>query len=52
MEDFFVEALTNKEPGRAVVSALQTLLVRDSYLLEVDANERSITHRLAMYLQK
>jgi len=33
-------------------AAVQCLLDRDSYLLEVDANERSITHRLAVYLQQ
>lgn len=31
--------------------AVKQLLDLDSYLLEEDVNERSITHRLAMYLQ-
>ncbi|MBV9958530.1 MAG: hypothetical protein JO360_08920 [Acidobacteria bacterium] len=34
-----------------VINALRTLLAEDSDLLEVDANERAITHRLGMYLQ-
>jgi hypothetical protein len=38
--------------GAAVVSSLQRLFERDAYLLEVDANERAIAHRLAMYLQE
>ena len=43
--------LLQREPGSAILSALNQLLENDSYLLQVDANERSITHRLAMYLQ-
>jgi hypothetical protein len=35
----------------AVNTALAELLRCDSYLLESDVNERSITHRLATYLQ-
>lgn len=38
-------------PGPAVILALHDLLERDSYLLDIDANERSITFRFAMYLQ-
>jgi hypothetical protein len=45
------EPLLSAEPDRPVLSALRVLVERDSYLLSVDANERSITHRLAMYLQ-
>lgn len=52
MDDIFVKELQGKEPGEAVISALRKLLTRDSYLLEVDANERSITHRLGLYLQE
>lgn len=44
--------LLTAAPGRAVLNALEMLLERDSYLLQVDANERSITHRLAIYLQQ
>ena len=32
--------------------ALKRLLENDAYLLEKDVNERSISHRLAMYLQQ
>lgn len=46
------EALLAMEPGAAVLSALQMLLDRDANLLELDANERSLTHRFAMYLQE
>ena len=35
-----------------VKCALSMLLGRDSCLLKVDANERSITHRLGIYLQE
>ena len=35
-----------------VKKALQTLLECDLYLLEVHAHERSVSHRLACYLQK
>lgn len=34
-----------------IISAYQTLLSRDSYLFAVGANERSMTHKLAEYLQ-
>ncbi len=33
-------------------AAIQLLLERDVYLLRSDANERSISHRLALYLQQ
>lgn len=36
----------------AVIAALEDLLARDSALLIDDANERSATHRLAMYLEQ
>jgi hypothetical protein len=44
-------ALLAQDPGRAVLAALQLLLDRDLDLLLLDANERAITHRFAMYLQ-
>ncbi len=44
--------LVARQPGRAVVCALGALLANDSLLLSLDANERSITFRLAMYLQQ
>jgi len=34
-----------------VIRALLRLLCEDTHLLTIDANERSITHRLAIYLQ-
>ncbi|AOE85925.1 hypothetical protein [Pseudomonas sp. TCU-HL1] len=45
------EALRRFAPGEAVAAALTELLDRDRHLLEVDANERSITFRFAFYLQ-
>lgn len=36
---------------QSVWSALDRLLDRDLFLLTADANERSITHRLALYLE-
>ena len=45
--------LREKEEIEARVKcALSMLLKRDSCLLKVDANERSITHRLGIYLQE
>jgi hypothetical protein len=35
-----------------IEEAYQILISRDLYLFEVDANERSITHKFAEYLQK
>jgi hypothetical protein len=45
------EYLRRHAPGDAVIFALHTLMERDAHLLDVDANERSITFRFAMYLQ-
>ena len=47
-----IEHLEARAPGRSVIAALEKLLTADSYLLEVDANERSISHRFGMYLQQ
>jgi hypothetical protein len=44
--------LKKHAPGNAVLAALRKLLANDLYLLTVDANERSICHRFAMYLQE
>ena len=38
-------------PGEAIIHALRVLLECDARLLDIDANERSITFRFAMYLQ-
>jgi len=43
--------LNQRPPGAMVASALDELLGNDAVLLELDANERSIAYRLAMYLQ-
>lgn len=40
-----------KDIEQRVLRALDMLLERDRFLLVADLNERSITHRLAMYLQ-
>lgn len=48
-----VLAALNGHPaaGVPVIAALSELLARDALLLHLDANERSIAYRLAMYLQ-
>lgn len=35
----------------AVSEAIESLLLNDSFLLEIDASERAICHRLAVYLE-
>lgn len=35
----------------AIKGALEALMRHDRYLLEIDANERTISHRLALYLE-
>jgi len=47
-----VEVLESKAPGAAVLAALQELFSSDGLLLQIDANERSVAYRLAMYLQR
>jgi hypothetical protein len=46
-----VEYLGLHPAGEAVARALSELLANDHDLLDIDANERSITFRFAMYLQ-
>ena len=41
----------NKEVSEKIKNAYRKFLKNDSYLLKVGANERSITHRLAIYLE-
>lgn len=36
----------------AINNALADLVEKDTYLLKMDANERSLTHRLAIYLEE
>ena len=51
MDEGIIAQLCAREPGEQVVEALRALLEHDAYLLACDANERSIAHRFAMYLQ-
>ena len=41
----------DEKVAQAMHASLVRLLDQDAYLLEKDVNERSITHRLAMYMQ-
>jgi len=43
--------MNEKDVKVAMSAALATLLERDSYLLLMNVNERSISHRLAIYLE-
>jgi hypothetical protein len=47
-----VEEYSQKDIGWRLRHALKKLRLCDDYLLEKDCNERSITHRLGMYLQQ
>ena len=42
----------SEEVERGVIRAIQMLLRHDSFLLDEDVNERSVTHKLAEYLQR
>lgn len=45
--------MINEEQIKAAIDkALADLVEKDTYLLKMDANERSITHRLAIYLEE
>lgn len=46
------DILLQREPGEAVLRSLERLLNEDGHLLKVDANERSLTHRVGIYLQQ
>jgi len=50
--DEVAEILGHEEPGGSVLIALAALLEQDRHLLQVDANERAITYRFAIYLQE
>jgi hypothetical protein len=52
MDQLVKDILLQREPGKAVIRSLERLLNEDAHLLEVDANERSLTHRVAIYLQQ
>ena len=47
-----MESAPDQSVAAHVAAALARLLRDDVYLLEVDANERSISHRLALYLEE
>ncbi|WP_186039806.1 hypothetical protein [Burkholderia gladioli] len=47
-----IQYLNRHPTGETVARALSELLVNDPDLLSIDANERSITFRFAMYLQQ
>ena len=51
MDDETHELLLSRPPGHSLCAALDKFLNKDLFLLEIDANERSITHRIAMYIQ-
>jgi len=42
----------SEEVERGVIRAIQMLLRHDRFLLDKDVNERSVTHKLAEYLQR
>jgi len=42
----------DKTVAESIVEAISKLFERDRVLFEIDANERSITHRLGIYLQE
>ncbi len=44
--------LTQEETQLAIELAIQKLMDKDSYLFEVDVNERTLTHRMAIYLEE
>ena len=43
--------LTTNQVKQKVRAAIKLLIRKDAYLLKIDVNERSITHRFALYLQ-
>lgn len=49
-ETELVENAPDKPLANQVVAAVRSLLASDKHLLQVDASERSISHRLALYL--
>lgn len=51
MNEDLEKYLVARPAGHAVIKAINALLETDRYLLEVDANERSIAHRFAVHLQ-
>ena len=45
------ESISGKDIRKLIECAYQMLIEKDGHLLKVDANKRSITHRLAIYLE-
>lgn len=50
-EDVEAVLRENEEVAEQLITSLQQFIEDDHYLLEVDANERALTHRIGMYLQ-
>src|SRR5271165_7265202 len=48
--ELIMQQAPNSEMAMHEAAAVRQLFEPDAYLLQVDANERSITHRLALYL--
>jgi len=46
------EIISKEDIRNRIEIAYKKLIDKDSYLLKIDANERSITHRLAIYLEE
>jgi hypothetical protein len=44
--------LTGKQIKKAVKETLERLIKEDEYLFTIDANERALTHRMAIYLEE
>lgn len=51
-DDKLVENAPDEAIAHRVVAAVRSLLALDKHLLEVNASERSISHRLALHLTK
>jgi hypothetical protein len=51
-ETKLIEEARDRDVAEHVRTALSRLLKEDAYLLEADVNERSISHRLALYLEE
>jgi hypothetical protein len=52
MDSLHVTCKGDRALATGVVQAVQALLDRDTYLLQVDVAERTITHRLAIYVEQ
>ena len=52
MNPHIKEILLSRKIGDKVLRALQRFIDNDLYLLRINANERSLSHCLAIYLQE